>query len=177
MNQPRKDKILFALTLLAALFTLQPILKDFKTRGYAVGAFNVTFEGLYYVVGLLLGIAVYFYAINFITERLSFLTQRIADFSMRSLSSYCHRTFFFGGLSHLVGRSWRFGTVLNFKSQLVCCRAFSDCWRGLVPALYLTTYHVGWARERRSLSSPALAVRRWVTSSGRHGCSRQAITI
>jgi hypothetical protein len=80
MNQPRKEKILFALTLLAALFTLQPILTDFKTLGYSVGGLNFTFERLYYSIGLLLGIAVYFYAINFITERLSFFTQRLADF-------------------------------------------------------------------------------------------------
>jgi HEPN domain-containing protein len=80
MNQPRKEKILFALTLLAALFTVQPILSDFKTLGYSVGGLNFTFERLYYSIGLLLGIAVYFYAINFITERLSFFTQRVADF-------------------------------------------------------------------------------------------------
>ena len=80
MNQTRKEKILFALTLLAALFTLQPILNDFKTLGYAVGGLNFTFERLYYCIGFLLGSAVYFYAINFITERLSFFTQRVADF-------------------------------------------------------------------------------------------------
>jgi HEPN domain-containing protein len=79
MNQPRNEKILFALTLLAALFTLQPILNSFKTLGYSVGAVNFTFAGLYAFIALLLGIAVYFYAIHYVTEWLSFFWQRVAD--------------------------------------------------------------------------------------------------
>src|SRR5262245_28436697 len=79
MNQPRNEKILFALTLLAALFTLQPILNSFKTLGYPVGTVNFTFARLYYSIGLLLGIAVYFYAIHYVTEWLSFFWQRVAD--------------------------------------------------------------------------------------------------
>src|ERR1043166_6068469 len=80
MDQPRKDKILFTLTLLAALFTLQPILADFKTSGYMIGTISLSLERLYYVIGLLLGCAVYFYATNFVTERFSFVTRRLGDF-------------------------------------------------------------------------------------------------
>jgi HEPN domain-containing protein len=80
LKQNSKDKILFVLTLLAALFTLQPILADFKTVGYSIGNFNFTLERLYYLVGALLGISVYFYAITFVTERFSFITQKIGNF-------------------------------------------------------------------------------------------------
>lgn len=69
MNDSVKDKIVYAITLLATLFTIQPIIAGIKPIGFDLLTVHITVAHLYYLIGALLGGSVYFYSINFVTER------------------------------------------------------------------------------------------------------------
>ena len=78
MTQSR-EKIVFALSLLAVLFTVQPILADVKNVGFTISSLHITLLHVYYSVGILLSLSVYLYAINYITTG-SFIIQKISNF-------------------------------------------------------------------------------------------------
>jgi hypothetical protein len=64
-----KEKIAFAVALLAALFTLTPILPDIGSTGFTLLGFTITVRLLYYVLSALLALAVYCYGVQFAFER------------------------------------------------------------------------------------------------------------
>jgi len=68
MTEFTKAKIAFALALLAALFTVSPILKDIGTTGYLFLGIIVQVRYAYYVLAGLLAIAVYCYGVELISE-------------------------------------------------------------------------------------------------------------
>lgn len=133
MKQNSKDKIIFVLTLLAALFTLQPILADFKTVGYPIGSFNFTLERLYYLLGLLLGISVYFYAITFVTERFLAFTQGVGNFFYASALVVIPLYFLiWGGLNIL-------HTIPSYKPNSVLVAIISSLFGTIVSAFVTRT--------------------------------------
>lgn len=80
MNDSAKEKIVFALSLLATLFTIQPVLDAVKTAGFDMFHLRISLQHLYYAVAVLLSMSVYCYALNFITDRFFLLAQKIGNF-------------------------------------------------------------------------------------------------
>ena len=64
-----KQKIAFAVGLLAVLFTITPLLQPFGSIGYPVFGLDLTLLRLYYFLSILLTLAVYAYSVQFLTER------------------------------------------------------------------------------------------------------------
>jgi HEPN domain-containing protein len=79
MTEFTKTKIAFALALLAALFTISPILKDIGTTGYLFLGIIIQVRYAYYVLLALLAIAVYCYGLELISERSSFDAERAGN--------------------------------------------------------------------------------------------------
>ena len=69
MDDFTKQKIAFAIGLLAVLFTVTPLLQPFGELGYYLFGVKLTFLRLYYTLTLILALSIYFYAIQFLTER------------------------------------------------------------------------------------------------------------
>lgn len=68
MTQFTKDKITFAIALIAVLFALQPFITNFQNQELLTFGLKITVEGLYVTMSLLLFAAIYFYALEFIRE-------------------------------------------------------------------------------------------------------------
>jgi uncharacterized protein YutE (UPF0331/DUF86 family) len=64
-----KEKITFAIALLATLFTINPIIAEFGSLGFEVFSFNFTIEQLYLIFLALLGLAVYCFSWQFLTKK------------------------------------------------------------------------------------------------------------
>lgn len=79
MTSFAKAKIGFALTLLAVLFAIYPIIQEQINMGFVFFGFLIKIRFLYYTFALLLGVAVYTYAIAFISDRFAKIIQRIGN--------------------------------------------------------------------------------------------------
>ncbi|MEA2239351.1 MAG: hypothetical protein QOC81_4075 [Thermoanaerobaculia bacterium] len=79
MNDFTKQKVAFAVALLAVLFTITPLLQPFGSLGYAILGVQLTLLRLYYFLSIVLALAVYFYAIQFLTERDLRYPSRLGD--------------------------------------------------------------------------------------------------
>ena len=69
MTDFAKQKVAFAIGLLAALFTLTPLLTDYGLLGFDLFGVRFSLQGLYVFLSGILGLAVYCYGIQFITAR------------------------------------------------------------------------------------------------------------
>jgi HEPN domain-containing protein len=69
MNDFAKQKIAFAIGLLAVLFTVTPLLQPFGELGYSIFGARLNLLRLYYFLSIILLLATYCYAIQFLTER------------------------------------------------------------------------------------------------------------
>lgn len=69
MNEFTKNKIAFAVALLAALFTITPIISEIGSWGYEVFTLTLRVNHLYYFLSAVLTLAVYIYGLQFLTER------------------------------------------------------------------------------------------------------------
>lgn len=79
MTEFTKTKIVFALALLAALFTVSPVLGDIGTIGYLFLGVTIQVRYAYYVLAGLLAIAVYCYGIELISENLPPAAERVGN--------------------------------------------------------------------------------------------------
>lgn len=69
MGEFTKEKIAFAIGLLAVLFTLTPVLDLYGTTGFDLLGVTLSIYRLYLFMSAVLGLAVYCYGIQFTTER------------------------------------------------------------------------------------------------------------
>lgn len=69
MNEFTKNKIAFAVALLAALFTITPIISDIGSWGFEVFSLTLQVNHLYYFLSGVLTLSVYIYGLQFLTER------------------------------------------------------------------------------------------------------------
>lgn len=69
MTDFTKVKVGYALALLVALFSINPLLVKFGGNGFELLGLKLEINGFYYLFICLLGIAVYMYSIGFITEK------------------------------------------------------------------------------------------------------------
>ena len=69
LNEFTKTKIAYAVALLAALFTLTPMFREFGFWGYEVFSLLLRVSHLYYFLSAVLTCAVYIYGLQFLTER------------------------------------------------------------------------------------------------------------
>jgi len=79
MTEFTKTKIAFALALLAALFTVSPILKDIGTTGYLFLGIIFQVRYAYYILAGLLAIAVYCYGVELISENVPLDAERAGN--------------------------------------------------------------------------------------------------
>jgi hypothetical protein len=79
MSQFTKEKIAFAVALLATIFTITPLVDDFGGRGFVLFGVLLEVKFLFYLISLLLSLSVYFYGIQFITERPIRATEVLGD--------------------------------------------------------------------------------------------------
>lgn len=79
MNDFTKQKVAFAVALLAVLFTITPLLQPFGSLGYVILGMRFTLLRLYYFLSIVLALAVYFYAIQVLTERDLRYPSRLGD--------------------------------------------------------------------------------------------------
>ncbi len=75
-----KLRITYTIALLAALFALSPILEDVGDFGYELFGFKIEIQLVYYILASLLGITVYLYGIELISERPFFRIKDITNF-------------------------------------------------------------------------------------------------
>lgn len=79
MSDFGKEKIAFVIGLLAVLFTLTPLVDAHGTFGFAVFGIEIQVRHLYNVMAVSLGLAVYAYGVQFVTERKIKATAVIGD--------------------------------------------------------------------------------------------------
>jgi len=80
MTDFTKTKIAFALAMVGVLFAIHSIIKDFGSAGYDFFGLVLKVQFFYFGIVALLGGAVYFYAIDFITERPIGMAHKIGNF-------------------------------------------------------------------------------------------------
>jgi len=81
MTEFVKMKITFSLALLAALFALNPILEAVGSMGYDFLGVKIEIRFAYYLLASLLGLTVYLFGVEFITERHMGSVKKIANIS------------------------------------------------------------------------------------------------
>jgi hypothetical protein len=69
MNEFTKNKIAYAVALLAALFTITPILEQIGSWGFTVFSVTLQVNHLYFFTAAFLTLAVYFYGLQFLSIR------------------------------------------------------------------------------------------------------------
>lgn len=69
MDKFVKERITFALVLLATVFALHPLTKDYADLGFSMFGVNFLLRYFYLVFTILLCVSVYFYALQFITSK------------------------------------------------------------------------------------------------------------
>lgn len=69
MNEFAKTKIVFSVALLAALYTVNPVVLNFAEVGATVLGFTISMKLVYYLILACLGLSVYFYSVQFISEK------------------------------------------------------------------------------------------------------------
>jgi HEPN domain-containing protein len=78
MTSFAKTKVGFAVALLAALFTIFPIVKELNAN-FTLFGFNITLITIYYIFSFALFISVYLFSIEFITPKASRLSQNLGN--------------------------------------------------------------------------------------------------
>lgn len=68
MNNFLKDKIVYALALLGALFALKPIVDEIGEIKVDIGLLDIRLTVIYLITMGILGLAVYMFSVNFLTE-------------------------------------------------------------------------------------------------------------
>ncbi len=68
MNEFFKEKIVYALALLAALFAMKPIVEEFAALTVNLGFYNIELKLIYLIIMGILGFSVYLFSVNYITE-------------------------------------------------------------------------------------------------------------
>ena len=79
MNDFVKAKILFALALVAVLFAIHAVVRDFGHAGVSFFGVVVQFRYIYFMMLGLLGCVIYFYAVDFITDNPLGVAHRIGN--------------------------------------------------------------------------------------------------
>jgi len=79
MTDFTKTKIVFAIALLATLFTLSPLLKDIGKTGFNFLGVVLEIRYAYYIFSGLLSLAVYLYAFELITEKPLWFVQKVGN--------------------------------------------------------------------------------------------------
>lgn len=79
MSDFAKAKIIFALALTGVLFAIHPLMRDFGGEGYTFFGTLIPFRMLYYMLMGLLACAIYFYAVDFITDNPLGVAHRIGN--------------------------------------------------------------------------------------------------
>lgn len=79
MSDFAKAKIIFALALTGVLFAIHPLIRDFGSEGYSFFGTLIPFRMLYYTLMGLLACAIYFYAVDFITDNPLGMAHRIGN--------------------------------------------------------------------------------------------------
>ena len=79
MNDFAKAKILFALALVAVLFAIHSVVRDFSQAGISFFGLVVQFRLIYFMMLGLLGCVIYFYAVDFITDNPLGVAHRIGN--------------------------------------------------------------------------------------------------
>ena len=79
MNDFAKAIILFALARVAVLFALHSVIRDFGHEGFSFFGVVVQFRLIYFMMLGLLGLVIYFYAVDFITDNPLGLAHRIGN--------------------------------------------------------------------------------------------------
>jgi hypothetical protein len=74
MNELFKEKVGYALALLAALFTLTPVLEKIGKYSFVFLNVPITITSGYFILCVLLGLAVYFFALSFVSYRFFFIS-------------------------------------------------------------------------------------------------------
>ena len=69
MSDFAKEKVAFAVALLAVLFTITPVVDSVGEAGLNLFAITLRIRHVYYFLSILLALSVYSYAIQFVTER------------------------------------------------------------------------------------------------------------
>jgi hypothetical protein len=69
MTEFAKEKIAFAIGLLAVIFTLTPLLESYGSAGFLLVGLRIEIRQLYLFLSASLGLAVYFYGLQFMTGR------------------------------------------------------------------------------------------------------------
>jgi len=79
MNDFAKTKIAFTVALLAALYTINPLLLKFGSIGIQIFEFSISIKFVYYLMLGCLGMSVYFYSVQFISEKKIGYVQETGD--------------------------------------------------------------------------------------------------
>jgi len=79
MNDFGKIKIAFTVALLAALYTINPLILKIGVVGAEILGFNISVKLIYYLMLGCLGISVYFYSVQFISEKKIKYVQEAGD--------------------------------------------------------------------------------------------------
>ena len=79
MNEFAKTKIIFSVALLAALYTVNPVVLKFAEVGATVLGFTISMKLVYYLILACLGLSVYFYSVQFISEKKIKYVQEAGD--------------------------------------------------------------------------------------------------
>ncbi len=74
-----KTKVGFTIGLLAAIFTIKPLVDAYKSLGFMVLGFNITIEYAYLFLTACLGLAVYFISLQFASNKHVNLFDRISN--------------------------------------------------------------------------------------------------
>ena len=80
MSDFAKAKILFALALVAVLFAIDSVVRDFGDAGFSFFGTVLQFRMIYFLMLGLLGCVIYFYAIDFISDNPFGLAHRAGNF-------------------------------------------------------------------------------------------------
>ncbi len=82
MDKFSKEKVGFAVALLAAIITIKPILEsNIGEKGYEIFTFCISVKNLYYLIAASLSFAVYIYAVQFLTRTYYKKIQFVGDIS------------------------------------------------------------------------------------------------
>ena len=80
MNNFFKDKIVYALALLASLFAMKPIVDEFGDSTINLGFYDIELNLIYLLIMGILGLSVYLFSVNYITENPMMVVVKAGNF-------------------------------------------------------------------------------------------------
>lgn len=132
MSDFTKEKIAFAVALLATIFTITPVLDALGSAGFQLFGFALQVKHLFYLISASLGLSVYCYGIQFITERPLKVTRIVGDtFYALAIVAPVLYLLLFGG----VRLASAIGAVLNSGAARVLSEVFTSFLAGVVTVL------------------------------------------